>query len=325
MSPKRQPLTRQTLHGVWSALIIPWTDRDELDARRYAAEVRSYAGTGVHGVYTGGTTGEFYAQDDRTYERITWMTCTEAHAVGLPVQIGVSALSTRTTRQRIQVARHAGADAIQVALPFWLELKDDEVKRFVHEIAAEAGRIPIILYLTSRSKRKVAPALFGELAAEVPTFIGTKDTGSSVRQVRAMLKQAPDIAIFGGEDFFERIPAGGRGGYCSITGFNARKIVELYELCAAGRLREARPLATSVHRFLHGALLPLVREQGLWDSAVDRIQRVAGGGNVGVRCQSPYRSGTAKHVQQVLAWCRKHTPELLPTRGKGRRAPSPST
>jgi len=312
MQTKIQPLTRKNLHGVWSALIVPWTDHDELDARRFASEVRSYGGTGVHGVYTGGTTGEFYAQDDQTFERITRIACEQAHAIGLPVQIGVTTLSTRTTGRRIRIALKAGADAIQVALPFWLELKDDEVRRFVRETAGEAGRTPIILYLTSRSKRKIEPQLFGEIAAEIPTFIGTKDTGATVRQVRTMLKHAPDIAIFGGEDFYERIPAGGRGGYCSITGFNAPKIVELYELCAAGRWREAKPLATAVNRFLTGALIPLVKDEGLWDSAVDRVQRVAGGGNVGLRCQSPYRSGTMKHVKLVLAWCRKYTPELMP-------------
>ncbi|MSU46518.1 MAG: dihydrodipicolinate synthase family protein [Lacunisphaera sp.] len=312
MPAKIKQLTRKNLRGVWSALIIPWTDRDELDSRRFITEVRSYARTGVHGVYTGGTTGEFYAQDDKTFERVTQIACEQAHDVGLPVQIGATALSTRTARQRIRVALKAGADAIQIALPLWLELKDDEVKRFVREIADEAGKTPIILYLTSRSKRKIEPQLFGEIAAEVPTFIGIKDTGSDVKKVKALLKHAPDIAIFGGEDFYERIPAGGRGGYCSITGFNAPKVVELYELCAAGRLREAKPLAASLNRFLHEALIPLVKEEGLWDSAVDRIQRVAGGGNVGVRCQSPYRSGTMKHVKRVLAWCRKNTPELMP-------------
>ncbi|MDB6169553.1 MAG: dihydrodipicolinate synthetase [Verrucomicrobia bacterium] len=320
MPAKIKKLTRQNLHGVWSALIVPWTDRDELDPRRFEREVRSYGGTGVHGVYTGGTTGEYYAQDDATYERITRIACEQAHDVGLPIQIGATALSTRTANQRIRVALKAGADAIQIALPFWLELKDDEVKRFVKEIAAEAGATPIILYLTSRSKRKLTPALLGEIAAAVPTFIGTKDTGSDLKQVRAMLRAAPDIAIFGGEDFHERIPAGGRGGYCSITGFNARKVVELYELCAAGRMREAAPLAASIRRFLYEALVPMVKDEGLWDSAVDRIQRVAGGGDVGLRCQSPYRSGSQRHVKQVLAWCRKNTPELLP--GQGSKNPA---
>lgn len=312
-SAKPTPLTRQTLQGVWSALIVPWTVRDELDTRRLVQEVRSYGGTGVSGVYTGGTTGEFYAQDDTTYEKISEIVCTEAHAAGLPVQIGASALSTRTTIRRIRVAKRAGADGVQIVLPFWLELKDDEVRRFVAEVIDAAGKTPVILYLTGRSKRKLSPEMLGELADKHPTFIGTKDTGLDVPGLQAVLKAAPDLAVFGGEDFLTKIPAGGRGGYCSITGFNAAKVVELYTLCAAGRLEEAKPLADSLHRYLFEALVnPLVKEAGLWDSAVDRIQRVAGGGVVGLRCQSPYRSGTEQDVKGVIAWVRKNAPELLP-------------
>lgn len=310
---KITPLTRKTLQGPWAALIVPWTDRDELDARRFAMEVSSYGGTGVSGVYTGGTTGEFYAQDDATFEKITEIACAEAHRAGLPVQIGATALSTRTTVRRIRVARRAGADALQLALPFWLELKDDEVERYVAEVTAAAGKTPVILYLTGRSKRKINPEFLGQLADKYPAFIGTKDTGASPGEVQAMLKLAPDLAIFGGEDFYQRIPAGGRGGYCSVTGFNAAKVVELYNLCAAGRLNEAKPLADAMHRYTHEALVnPLVKEAGLWDSAIDRIQRVAGGGVVGLRCQSPYRSGNEQHVQNLISWVKKNTPELLP-------------
>jgi dihydrodipicolinate synthase/N-acetylneuraminate lyase len=293
-------------------LIVPWTDDDELDPRRWAEEIRGYGGKGADGVYTGGTTGEFYAQDDDTFERITGIACDEAHGIGVPIQIGISALSTRTVRRRVRVALKAGADALQLALPFWLELKDDEVKRFICEVVAEAGPTPIVLYLTMRSKRKIVPELLAEIAGENPTFIGTKDTGLDVPALKAVLKVVPDLAVFGGEDFYDKIPAGGRGGYCSITGFNAVKVVELYRLCAAGQLDEARPLAQAMHRYLCEALIPMVKEEGLWDSAVDRIQRVAGGGVVGVRCQSPYRSGTTAHVQRVINWCRTHTPELLP-------------
>lgn len=316
MGKRIEPLTRQTLRGPWAALILPWTDDDELDSPRFMQEIRSYGGTGVHGVYTGGTTGEFYAQDDATFERITHLVCEQAHDVGLPVQIGVTALSTRTVRQRIRVARKARTDGLQVAIPFWLELKDDELKRFVKEVAAEAGPTPLVLYLTLRSKRKITPELLGELAAEVPTFIGTKDTGLDAAGVQAVVKAAPGLAVFGGEDFYEKLPVGGRGGYCSITGFNAPKVVELYELCAAGKLVEAKPLADAFRRYLHEGLIPMLKEDGLWDSAIDRVQRVAGGGVVGLRCQSPYRSATPAHVERLLAWCRKNAPELLPPPAK---------
>ncbi len=312
MKSKIKPLTRKNLRGVWSALITPWTKDDKLDQRRFVQEIQGYAGSGINGLYTGGTTGEFYAVDDATHEEMTKIACREAHAIGLPIQIGVSALSTRTVIQRIKVALKYKADAVQVALPFWLELKDDEVKRFVSEIAEAAGKTPIVLYVTVRSKRRIGPALYGQLAKEVPTFIGTKDTGADVKTVKAILRKAPDLAIFGGENFYERIPAGGKGGYCSVTGFNAPKIVELYKLCAAGKMKEAKPLSDAVHRFLYEALVPMVKKPGLWDSAIDRIQRVAGGGVVGLRCQSPYRSGTEKEVKKVIEWCRKNTPELLP-------------
>lgn len=79
MPAKTRPLNRKNLHGLWSALLIPWTDRAELDCARSATEVRSCAGTGVPGVYPGGTTGGFCAQDDQTYERATRITGEQAH------------------------------------------------------------------------------------------------------------------------------------------------------------------------------------------------------------------------------------------------------
>ncbi|MCE9589346.1 MAG: dihydrodipicolinate synthase family protein [Planctomycetes bacterium] len=318
--PKITKLTRKNLHGVWCALLTPWTDRDELDAKRYVKEVRAYKGTGVNGIYTGGTTGEFYAQDDATYERITKITCDEAHAIGVPVQIGCSALSTRTTIGRMKVAHKAGADAYQIAIPFWLTLLDDELTRFVREIGDAAQGTPIILYLTGRSKRKIAAPLFGEIAAKVPAFIGTKDTGATPDEVKAMLAVAPDIAIFGGEDFCTRMPVGGRGGYCSVSGFNTRLVVDLYRLCAAGRYSEARPIHDAIQRMHKEVWHPPYIDEGFMDSALDRVQRTAGGVDVGLRCQSPYRSCSEKHLRGYLKWWKANYPQYMPGKYKGATA-----
>lgn len=310
--PKIPPLTRKNLHGVWCALITPWTDRDELDAKRYLKELRAYKGLKVQGIYTGGTTGEFYAQDDATFERVTKMTCDEGHALGLPVQIGCTTLSTRTAIGRIKVANKAGADGIQIALPFWLALQDDEVMRFVVEIADAADGTPLILYLTGRSKRKIPAGLFGKIAKKVPAFIGTKDTGASVDEVKAMHADAPDIAIFGGEDFYLRNPAGGRGGYCSVSGYNPQLVIDLYNLCDAGRYEDAKPIHEAIARMHKEVWHPPYIEQGFMDSALDRVQRMAGGIDVGLRCQSPYRSCTDKHVRGYLKWWKTHYPHYMP-------------
>lgn len=305
------PLTTDNLHGVWPALIVPWTAGDRLDEARFESEVRAYAGTGVQGVYTGGTTGEFYAQDDATFARVAEIACAQGHAAGLLVQIGCTALATRVVRQRIAAARAAGADGIQLALPFWLELRPQEAVDFFRAAADAAGPLPLVLYNTSRARLKAGPELLARLAEAVPTLLGVKDTACTVDELRAMLAAAPRLAIFGAEhDLADKLPAGGRGTYSSIAGLNARRVVALYRLAAAGRLDEARPLQDELRRFTFELLLPMVRE-GLWDSAVDRVQRVAGGGDVGLECQGPYRSATSQHVQRLRDWCRVHAPALL--------------
>ena len=306
-------LTAGNLRGPWAALIVPWTADDELDERRFEKEVRSYGGTGVGGVYTGGSTGEFYAQDDDTFGRISRIACEHAHAVGLRVQIGCTALSTRTARGRVRTAIEAGADGIQIAIPFWMTLSEDESMSFIRDVAAEAGKVPLILYHTMRAKRELTAESIGRLAQQVPTFIGMKDTGCDIPRLKAMLQAAPHLAIFGGEhDMLEKIGAGGTGTYSSVTGLNARRVVELYDLCAAGRFDEARALQKAVSRLIFEALLPMVKDEGLLDSAVDRVQRIVGGGDVGLACQKPYRSATPQHVERLRTWLREQAPILLP-------------
>ncbi len=305
-------LTRQTLRGVWHALLTPWTDNDELDETRYRQEIRSYANTGMDGLYTGGTTGEFYAQDDATFARITAITCEEAHALGFPVQIGCTALSTRVVRQRVRVALRCHADAIQLALPFWLELRPVEAIDFLADIAQTAGDVPLVLYQTGRAKRKLTPSELAQAAQRVPTLIGTKDTGCDLDTLKAMTTQT-DLAIFGGDnDFVERLPLGGRGGYCSVTGLNPRYIVTYYQHVVAGRLDQAKQMQAPIAKLLHEYLIPLIKSEGLMDSALDRMMRVLGGGQVGLRCQKPHVSASAEEFARMRQWCQQHTPTLLP-------------
>jgi dihydrodipicolinate synthase/N-acetylneuraminate lyase len=305
-------LSRKALRGIWPALITPWDDDGELDEQRFTGEIQAYADTGVSGVYTGGTTGEFYAQDDATFERITRIACNRGHALGLPVQIGCTGLSTRTVKKRVRVALASDADGIQIALPFWLELKDDEVLRFVAAVAQEAGDVPLIIYHTPRAGRMLSPELVAELATSTPTFIGMKYPSVDVPTLRTILRLVPDLSIFVGEDsLLPMLKEGATGCYSSVAGLNAPLLVELYQSAAAGRYEAAEEIHQAVHRLVTQVLLPMVHDEGLWDSAVDRVMRVAGGVDVGLDCQPPYRSAGPEHVERLVAWCRLNAPILL--------------
>ncbi|MBA3482732.1 MAG: dihydrodipicolinate synthase family protein [Pirellulales bacterium] len=305
-------LTRSNLQGVWPALLTPWTEDDRIDEARLSAEIAAMGAEGVHGTYTGGTAGEFYAQDDATFEQLTEIACREAHRADLPIQIGCTALSTRVVKNRVRIALRNGADAIQLALPFWLPLADEEVYQFFRDVAQAAGDTPLVLYQTMRAKRRVDPPLLGELSRATPTLIGIKDTGCDYDVMQRIVADAPDLAVFGTDvDFLERMRLGARGTYSSVAGLNAGLMLAIYHHCAADRFDLAEPLQDAVRRLMYEVLHPISREEGLLDSALDKLQRFVGGGLIGLRCQRPYRSATQQHVERVRQWCQREAPVLL--------------
>ncbi len=312
MIVNRPSLTRSNLNGVWPALITPWTDDDCIDEAKLVAEIAAMAEEGVHGTYTGGTTGEFYAQDDSTFEQLTELACDAAHRYGLPIQIGCTGLSTRIVRNRVRTALLHRADAIQLALPFWLALADAEVIQFFEDVADAAGDTPLVFYQTTRAKRRIDPPLLGELCQKMPTLIGMKDPGCDHQALRLIVASAPDLAVFGTDvDLLERMRLGACGTYSSVAGLNAGVMLAIHGHCAAGRFDLAEPLQDAVRRLMHEAIYPIAQEDGLLDSALDRIQREVGGGQMGLRCQSPYRSPTQAHVERVRQWCERESPALL--------------
>lgn len=309
-------LNAGSLRGVWAALLTPWAEEERLDEAKVVAEVRSYAAAGVHGVYTGGTSGEHYAQDDASFARLTKVVCRAAGEAGVPVQIGCTALSTRTVVSRIEVAAAEGADAVQLALPFWLALNDQEVLQFFADVASAGGKMPLVLYQTLRAKRRIDPPLLGHVSAATPTLIGVKDTLADLPTFQAMRRDAPHLSIFGADcRLIERIRHGGRGTYSSLVGLSPAKMLHYFHLCEQGRFADASLLEDLFRRLMNEVLLPMVRDEGLNDSAVDRVQRAAGTGNAGdacLRCAKPYRSAKPEHVTRVIDWCRRNAPALLP-------------
>lgn len=307
----RDTLTRQNLHGIWHALIIPWTDDDQLDERGMRQEIRRYKNSGLGGMYTGGTTGEFYAVDDAMFQRLTEVTIEEVHALDMPVQIGCTAISTRIAIQRTRAACRLGADGIQIAFPFWLELKPQEAINFLKHIAEAADGIPLILYQTGRAKLKLGPSGLAKAADQLPTLIGTKDTGCTLQTLEEMVK-VTNLAIFGGDnDLVDRITRGGKGGYCSCTGLNARHVVAIYNNLRQGNLDQALKLQKPITQLVEQYMLPLHVDRNIQDSALDRLMRTLGGGKVGLRCQLPYTSTQPSDVDALATWCKLHVPELL--------------
>ena len=118
-------LTRDNLTGPWAGLPVAWTDDDRFDEPAYREDLAACCRAGLPGVYTGGSTGEFYALSGEEFQAVSRATVEVCHEYGTPAIIGCTDTCTSGARRKAAFAAAIGADGSQVALPFWLPVPAD--------------------------------------------------------------------------------------------------------------------------------------------------------------------------------------------------------
>ena len=109
---------------------VAWKEDLSFDEEAYRSDVVRTCAAGVPGVYTAGTSGEFYAMEFDEWKTIARVTVEECRRAGTPVMIGVTSTYTLGAARRAAFAAELGADAIQVALPYWMEMDDRMILPF---------------------------------------------------------------------------------------------------------------------------------------------------------------------------------------------------
>jgi len=304
-------LTVDTLRGMWAGLPVPWTSQDELDEAALRENVRRICRAGAHDVYTHGTTGEFYAQSEEEWKHVVRATVEECKSEGRPCQIGCTALCTREVIRRVRVAQQTGADGVQIAFPFWLELTDDQAVRFLRDVKDAVPGIPFILYNTTRSKKPLTIHLLRQaLDAEVP-IIGCKGVQNK-QELEEFLKIGPQLRFFVGEyDLASNWSSGARGCYSSFVYACPRFMLRYFDLCEQDS-EEAKQIEENLKRFVAECVTRLIR-RGMYDTALDRCFAAMTGflsGNL-LQSRQPYDAATQKDVNDCREWCSSNLPEFI--------------
>jgi dihydrodipicolinate synthase/N-acetylneuraminate lyase len=220
-------------------------------------------------------------------------------------------LDTAQAQKRIAFARKIGADVIQIALPFWLELDDDEVVAFFEAVAEAAGPTPIVHYDTGRAKRRISPALYQRIRKRVPTVWGTKFGGDSIWSVKCITRANPTLKVFVGEMILaSATPMGATGSYSAFVNVNSKWMLDYYEAC------RTRDWARAFQRQEEAGILLLGLDElatpNLQDTALDRILgQLAGFLKCPLEGKPPYRSGTKEDLRRWRAWVKDRAPRLL--------------
>jgi dihydrodipicolinate synthase/N-acetylneuraminate lyase len=306
-------LTRETFTGPWAGLPVAWTVDNRFDETTYRGDVTRCCQAGVPGVYSGGTTGEFYAMEFDEFQQIARATVEACHACGKPAMIGCSSTYTLGAVRRAQFAAELGADAIQVALPFWMEMGEEQIVPFFKEVAAACGGIPISIYETTRAKRVLTLKQHRDIHSAVPNYLMVKsnaDTLGVTPEGCAALSEF--VNVFVGESLWNALgPQGARGSCSSMVYWNPRVILDAWREVkqqnwnAVGRCLEQIEL---LHQFLHDEFAP----KGFTDTAYDRLGGVASGFlKTSLRSRPPYPSASEEDVRILRRWYEEHFPKML--------------
>lgn len=263
-------LTSDDIRGVWAGITLSWDDKFRLDASLYEANLRRGVVAQVHGIYTTGSTGEFYVleyEEFRTMVDIATEVCGDA---GMPLQIGCCSDGTAKTIRLIEYAASKEVvGAVQVNLPYWMALNDREVLQFFMDLYTACPDIPIVHYNIPRAKRFLLGRDYARILEVAPSLVGAKFTfaGSHFGQLQDSIIATPDLSYFVGENLLvSGMLLGARGVYSSLVCTNPDWMLEMY------RKAELRQWEEAIELQQHAAVFFGELEEFIGASAIDCCQ-----------------------------------------------------
>ena len=306
-------LTRETLTGPWAGLPVAWTNDDRFDEATYRADVARCCEAGVPGVYTGGTTGEFYAMEFDEFEAVTRATIEECRALGKPVMIGCTSTYNLGAARRAAYAAEVGADAIQVALPYWMEIGDGQIAPFFKEIVDASGGLPLSIYETTRAKKILTLDQHRAIKDAVPSYLMVKANGGTLGYTPEGCQALSEfVNVFISEAKFGELGRlGAKGGCSAIVYWNPRVILSLWQQVEQHEWANADATCLRLTKMVE-FLGEVFGSKGLTDTAYDRLGGAAGGFlKCNLRGRGPYPSATVDDIEALRRWYREHFPEML--------------
>jgi 4-hydroxy-tetrahydrodipicolinate synthase len=161
------------LEGVYTPVVTPFDDEGEIDLETLTRVIEHQLQSGIRGIVSCGTTGEYYAC---TFdERVALMTHTRDIAQGAHLLAGCNAGSTREVIRLGLAARDLGYDALLLSAPHTSLPSQAELGAHYASVAAAVG-LPIVLYnYPARAGVEIGfDAL--DAIADVPEIVAIKES-----------------------------------------------------------------------------------------------------------------------------------------------------
>jgi len=310
-------LKAKDVRGIWAGVTMAWDEAYRFDEATYAENVRRCIAAKVHGVYTTGSTGEFYAIDYEEFCRMVDIQAELCGKAGMPLQIGCCSDATHKTVRLLEYAagkREVGA--AQVTVPYWMEINDREMLQFFKDLRTACPDMPLVYYNVPRAKRYLTGPDYLRVLEVAPNLIGVKFTmaGQNFGALQDAMRLTPQLSYFVGENLLaSAMQLGARGSYSSLIATNPRFMLKMYARASAGDWDRAIAMQQHAAKFFADTeAFITARGEGACDPVFDKGLSVTTGCLLGhQRCRPPYIGWSDETVEALRKWLKRNYPEFL--------------
>lgn len=236
--------------GIIPPIVVPFDINDEIDEALLRKDIRFLLTTGIHGLSSGGSTGEGAILSDEELIRCLAILRDECPA-GFPVIAGIIRNSSRDAVRCSVQAENAGADALLVTPPFYYGATLEGNVQYYSEIA-NAVSLPLLVYNVV-STNPISPEAFLKLI-EIDTVKGIKQVDPVIHaQTVALHSDRPDIKTYSACDslLYSTYVAGSDGAISALATIAPKQCVQQWNAFLSGDQQTASRIQRD--------LLPIVR------------------------------------------------------------------
>ncbi|MFY0310586.1 dihydrodipicolinate synthase family protein [Leisingera sp. D0M16] len=243
--------------GIYTPVVTPHFEDGSVNWDALADVIEYLIDAGVHGLISGGSTGENYAQT--VEERIALARFTHERLKGrLPLVVGTGAMLTSDSIALAEGAKEIGADSILLASPPYSVPTDRE--NALNALAIDkAADLPVMLYNYPHRTGTMMGEEFLDRVGRSRNFCGIKESSGDINRVHLLARDYPHIQLGCGMDdqALEFFAWGAPFWVCGGSNFLPKEHVALYNACVIeGNFAKGRRIMS--------AMMPLMRvlEQG---------------------------------------------------------------
>ena len=311
-----KPLLHNEIFGNWATLLLATDEHGKIDYHRLSEEIDTLIASSPNGIYSNGTAGEFYAQSEEEFDKISQLLAEKCEKFQVHFQIGVNHMSPQISLERLKRIKHLKPGAVQLILPDWFPVTLDEATVYLQRMADEANGISLVLYNPPHAKKQLEPKEWKLLKKQVPALMGVKvfDFNADLSWYRKMKENNKGLSVFiPGHHLASGIQHGAQGSYSNMACLNPYAAQRWYDLTKID-LPAALELEKRVRQFMEQFIAPFILKDHYANHACDRFMALVGNwANVGAHLRWPYRSIPGDLVDSIRKQGQKIIPEFLKT------------